>query len=105
MSNSKLIPLGSQGLQSSRIGFGGMSIGIKRNWNGKDLYGKKVPSKKGIHELIATLKDTGINHTNDVQNQFHAMSTAMNAFADVLQMNMKSKGVGIVLNGSSSAIN
>ena len=67
MSNSKLIPLGSQGLQSSRIGFGGMSIGIKRNWNGKDLYGKKVPSKKGIHELIATLKDNGINHIDTAQ--------------------------------------
>ena len=33
---------------------------------------------------------------NDVQNQFKAMSTAMNAFADVLQVNMKSKGVGVV---------
>eukprot|EP00942_MAST-04A_sp_MAST-4A-sp1_P013964 g13964.t1 len=58
-----------------------------------------------IRREVQRLEDTGINHTNDVQNQFHAMSTAMNAFADVLQMNMKNKGVGIVLNGSSSAIN
>ena len=75
---------------------------------GKEL-GATAKHSKLLEDLIRRevqrLEDTGINHTNDVQNQFHAMSTAMNAFADVLQMNMKSKGVGIVLNGSSSAIN
>ena len=75
---------------------------------GKEL-GATAKHSKLLEDLIRRevqrLEDTGINHTNDVQNQFQAMSTAMNAFADVLQMNMKSKGVGIVLNGSSSAIN
>eukprot|EP00943_MAST-04B_sp_MAST-4B-sp1_P005793 g5793.t1 len=68
---------------------------------GKEL-GATAKHSKLLEDLIRRevqrLEDLSVNHTNDVQNQFQAMSTAMNAFADVLQMNVKSKGVEVVFN-------
>ena len=63
---------------------------------GKEL-GATAKHSKLLEDLIRRevqrLEDINSNHSSDVQSQFQAMSTAMNAFADVLQMNIKSKGV------------
>ena len=59
------IPLGGQGLMSSRIGFGAMSIGI--NMNGKDLYGKKALDSRGVAELIKCCQQSGATHIDTAQ--------------------------------------
>ena len=72
---------------------------------GKEL-GATAKHSKLLEDLIRRevqrLEDINTNHSSDVQSQFQAMSTAMNAFADVLQMNIKSKGVEAVFNTSGT---
>jgi aryl-alcohol dehydrogenase-like predicted oxidoreductase len=59
------IALGKQGMQSSRMGLGCMSIGL--TMGSKDLYGKRALTQAQVDALIAKALEVGCTHLDTAQ--------------------------------------